>query len=193
MKPIEKRKIADNTRKKILSAAKKLFAAHGFSGTTTLAIAKAAKVNEALLFHHFQNKINLWQHVKLTFLETINLAPLNAMPNTLADFLQKIVQQRLALYGHDPDLIKIMHWQQLESQQDLLTGTSPFSPKAWLEPIQYLQSQNKINKKIDPQFILYYLKGGMDAVIQDDKNREKHIKFLLQAWESSLSPDLYTN
>src|SRR3989338_9698601 len=106
MKPIEKRKIADNTRKKILSAAKKLFAAHGFSGTTTLAIAKAAKVNEALLFHHFQNKINLWQHVKLTFLETINLAPLNAMPNTLADFLQKIVHQRLSLYGHNPDLIK---------------------------------------------------------------------------------------
>ncbi|MDJ0798541.1 MAG: TetR/AcrR family transcriptional regulator [Calothrix sp. MO_167.B12] len=44
------------TRDRILQAARRLFAAQGFDGTTTRDLAKAASVAEGTLFRHFPNK-----------------------------------------------------------------------------------------------------------------------------------------
>jgi AcrR family transcriptional regulator len=49
-----------STRDRILAAARELFAAGGFKGTTTAAIARRAKVNEALIFRHFPGKTDLY-------------------------------------------------------------------------------------------------------------------------------------
>ena len=53
-------KIADmpkiNRKKAILDAAVDLFAENGFSATSTLTIAKKARVAEGLIFHYFKNK-----------------------------------------------------------------------------------------------------------------------------------------
>jgi AcrR family transcriptional regulator len=50
----------DERREQILAAAISLFAKHGFSGTTTKEIAKAAGVSEAMVFRHFANKDALY-------------------------------------------------------------------------------------------------------------------------------------
>jgi AcrR family transcriptional regulator len=47
------------TREQILSAAAKLYAEHGFRGTTTRAVAEAAGVNEVTLFRIFGDKETL--------------------------------------------------------------------------------------------------------------------------------------
>lgn len=47
------------TREQILSAAAKLYAEHGFRGTTTRAVAEAAGVNEVTLFRLFGSKVNI--------------------------------------------------------------------------------------------------------------------------------------
>jgi AcrR family transcriptional regulator len=44
------------TRDRILNAARRLFAAQGFDGTTTRDLAQAASVAEGTLFRHFPNK-----------------------------------------------------------------------------------------------------------------------------------------
>lgn len=48
------------TRDRILASARELFAARGFKGTTTAAIARQARVNEALIFRHFPAKSDLY-------------------------------------------------------------------------------------------------------------------------------------
>jgi hypothetical protein len=45
---------------RILAAARELFAARGFKGTTTAAIARRARANEALIFRHFPGKKGLF-------------------------------------------------------------------------------------------------------------------------------------
>ena len=50
----------DERREQILAAAISLFATHGFSGTTTKEIARAAGVSEAMVFRHFANKDALY-------------------------------------------------------------------------------------------------------------------------------------
>ena len=46
----------DSSRDRILKAAQRLFARHGFDGTTTRDLAQAASVAEGTLFRHFANK-----------------------------------------------------------------------------------------------------------------------------------------
>jgi len=55
--PAEERRVA------IVEAAKPLFARHGFAGTTTRQIARAAGVSEALLFQHFPSKAALYREI----------------------------------------------------------------------------------------------------------------------------------
>jgi len=53
----------EGRRKAIVGAAMPLFARHGFAGTTTKEIAKAAGVSEALVFQHFPSKAALYQEI----------------------------------------------------------------------------------------------------------------------------------
>ena len=47
-------------RRQILTVAAELFARQGFRGTTTRQIAERAGINEAILFHHFRRKEDLY-------------------------------------------------------------------------------------------------------------------------------------
>lgn len=49
------------TRQDIIRSARKLFAAHGYRGATTRAIAEDARVDPALIHHFFQTKEGLFQ------------------------------------------------------------------------------------------------------------------------------------
>lgn len=51
---------ADERRTQILQVAISLFSQHGFKGTTTKEIAKAAGVSEAIIFRHFSTKDELY-------------------------------------------------------------------------------------------------------------------------------------
>jgi AcrR family transcriptional regulator len=54
------RRSSASSRDRILAAARELFAARGFKGTTTAAIARRARLNEALIFRHFPGKKELF-------------------------------------------------------------------------------------------------------------------------------------
>lgn len=48
---------------RILSAAEQLFARHGFAGTSAQAVAAAAGVSKAAVFHHFRSKESLYLEI----------------------------------------------------------------------------------------------------------------------------------
>lgn len=52
------------TRQSILKAAKNLFVKKGYSGTSMSDIARAARVNQSLIHHHFGSKKALWYAVR---------------------------------------------------------------------------------------------------------------------------------
>jgi AcrR family transcriptional regulator len=47
----------------IIETATRLFATQGFDGTTTLQIAREAKVTEPLIYYHFEGKDDLFNHI----------------------------------------------------------------------------------------------------------------------------------
>jgi AcrR family transcriptional regulator len=55
--------IDPNTREDVLSAARKVFAAKGYSGTSVREVADAAQVNKAMIYYYFTDKRDLYRAV----------------------------------------------------------------------------------------------------------------------------------
>lgn len=177
MKTVQTRKVADKTRKIILKAASKLFAAHGYAGTATNAIAKTAKLNEALIFHHFGNKENLWHATKNYLIESISEVPsINMAPNSFKELLEDILAQRIFLFTKCPRLIRFIQWQQLEINQAKLITSNRFSPDNWVEPLLYLQGKNKI-KSMPIKILILWLAASFNTIFTDKNAFFKGKKF----------------
>lgn len=73
-----------NTQEKILRAATKVFAEHGFRDATTRMICAEAKVNVALVNYYFRSKAELYKAVVATLFEDTG-RPLMAIPDTVCD------------------------------------------------------------------------------------------------------------
>ena len=65
----------EERRESILRAAARVFSEHGFSGTTTRALAEAAGVSEALLFQHFPSKEALYAAMLATITQERDVSP----------------------------------------------------------------------------------------------------------------------
>ncbi len=68
----------DKSKKdRILEEALALFATHGFSHVSISMIAKQAGVTKSLIFHHFENKEQLWETVKERFFQKYAMNQMN--------------------------------------------------------------------------------------------------------------------
>jgi AcrR family transcriptional regulator len=82
----QKKKVADpvGTRERILTAAVRVFAEHGFKDATTRVICAAAEVNVALVNYYFRSKAELYQAVITSLFENTG-KPLLSLPDTVSD------------------------------------------------------------------------------------------------------------
>ena len=62
-KEVTRTQASQSTRSSLIRAGADLFAAHGFEGTTTDQIARAAEVNKAMINYHFGGKAGLYEEV----------------------------------------------------------------------------------------------------------------------------------
>jgi AcrR family transcriptional regulator len=54
---------ADGSRDRVLIAARREFAAHGFAGASVDRIAAAARLNKAMIYYHFRSKAELYREI----------------------------------------------------------------------------------------------------------------------------------
>jgi AcrR family transcriptional regulator len=163
---------ADVTRNKILTAALQLFMQNGFAGTSMSKLAEKADVNQTLIFHHFGNKMQLWGQVKAAIVADVAAKPVQREPETLHDFLNEIVQQRLSIYTKCPQLIRLVGWQRMESAKNKQSLTrvpsTSLSPLTWMEPIKFLQDKKLINPALSAELLVIWLVSGIEGMIVDD-------------------------
>ena len=97
------------TRDRIMSAATAEFAAFGIAGARVDRIAREARVNKSLIYHHYQNKEQLFFDVFETYVvANINVVPLDA---------RDLPAWAVALYDYyqsDPLLLRLITWARLE-------------------------------------------------------------------------------
>ena len=115
---------AAKRREQLLEVALALFSERGFRGTSVRDITRAAGVTEAVLYHYFANKADLWAAVLATYapfgrldqiLEPIAAAPLEAALRTIARELLRLLREReqlvLTLLSEapaEPDVARVL-------------------------------------------------------------------------------------
>lgn len=129
-------------QKKIVNAAKKLFVKKGFDGTSLRDIADKAQVPVSLIYHYFENKVHLWQEVKVSLLIDSGWMGDHHLDKdrNFAEFLEYFINMRLQLLYANPDIVRLFDWQRLESGKNQLFGLGN-APKNgnWKTLLDYLQ------------------------------------------------------
>jgi AcrR family transcriptional regulator len=178
------------TKEKILVAARQLFVEHGFAGTSIGNIAKLAGVNHSLIFHHFSNKEQLWVSVKLSIVaeasQQTQTLPETSLP--FKQFLKKLFTENMRFYRENPDIIRMINWQRLESNAEQRIGiTHSTEMQAWIAAFQYYQTEGDIDKKLKPEFIITLIlaiisSSALDpnVFLHDEKSRQAYVDFCLQ-------------
>lgn len=101
----------------IVNTAIKLFAASGYSATTTSQIAKEAGVSEAIIFKYFKNKENLLIEISKIamsqIVENISITPFlknveESKDYPLKDFLKSIIRERFIFLNKNYELVKLL-------------------------------------------------------------------------------------
>ena len=190
-------KTADKTRDKIIKAARACFAKDGFSGARMKEIAHKARVNQALLYHHFKSKAHLWAMVKSYFIEKMEInRPEQSKSINLEDYLNQIIDERLNLYIQNPQLVRMMLWQHLEPKGNDLKNITNVTPEHWFGELKKLQEQGKIKADIECDLVFVWLTSSIVAPIftnmsffsQDDQALENYKQMLLEQFSALLKP-----
>ena len=139
------------TRERILTAALREFAAHGFAGARMDAISRRARSNKRMLYHYFGDKAGLFQkalHKKISHRAAI------------ADTYPKAAADRLAAWFlatcADKEWVRILCWEALQ-----LTENRPVDGAArrrlalaHVTDIRHQQKSGEFNSKTDAAFAL---------------------------------------
>ncbi len=101
----------NRTRERIMAAAQKEFAANGFAGARTDAIARRAHVNERMIFYCFESKEGLYRAVLAQHLSA-KAALIESMPDE--DFARSLIRG----FGEccdDIDSLRMWQWEALDN------------------------------------------------------------------------------
>jgi AcrR family transcriptional regulator len=155
------------TKQKIIAAAKILFVADGYNGTSIRKIAKASNVQTSLIYHYFQNKTCLWKHVKESFIvqnDTFSFSSIMEA-SSFEDFITELVSIRFNFFKQNHDMLRMFDWQRLEGQGEKLIGiTNSKNPGTWenLErKIYQFQTEGVVNRDLSTRHILFMLSGAI--------------------------------
>jgi TetR/AcrR family transcriptional regulator len=100
----------NRTRERIMAAAQKEFAANGFAGARTDAIARGARVNERMIFYCFQSKEGLYRAVLAKHLSA-KAALIESLPDE--DFASSMVRG-FDECCDDTDSLRMWQWEALD-------------------------------------------------------------------------------
>lgn len=177
------RAAADVTRLNILNAAKTLFLEKGYDGTSISGIATLAGVNKTLIFHHYQDKATLWRFVKENIIENSVKKPKYNTTSANAYF-ESVLNYRFDLYAKNPELARLVAWQQVSNDHESLVGNDYASPNHWLADIKMLQKSGKIRAEIDAKLIMLFIIYSshapfMQNVISFNKKQQETYKNII--------------
>lgn len=182
------------TQEKILKSALQLFVKSGFEGTSISQIAKKAKINQSLIYHHFGNKEKLWKEVKTHLLQKFYSEEelVIDVRKGLKHYLREIIMKRFEFYDKNPNVIRIAAWQKLEAKS--LQGGNALSPDNWKKDLIALQELGEIKKDLDPEMMILMIKSLVSGLFseitvnwkKDSTQKRKYLELIIDFLFNSL-------
>lgn len=161
----------DERREQLLQTAIELFSQHGFNGTTTRVIAKAADVSEATLFKHFASKEDLYEAIlqKKSSRDGLREFPWEVNPELIKAFEDKddhkffytLAKDSLDKQQKDIRFMRIMLYSALEDHNLSEQFFLDFVTKVYEFISQYIESRQRDGamRDINPRIVVRSLLG----------------------------------
>lgn len=186
------------TAELILKSAREIFLEKGFAGASINDIADTANIHKSLIYHHFGSKENLWRAVKEHIIEKSTNAPVSSINFpciSLRVFVESFVTFRFKLYAKNPEMVKMMAWQKLETKSHTFAGvTNPKLTDIEVE-IERLQKAGQIRRDLKPDMVGYMISsmasnGFMDRVafLKTKKGQDEYLRVIIESLVKILSP-----
>ena len=179
-------------KQQILSAARTIFLEKGYSGSSVSQIAKQAGAAKSLVFHHFPNKEALWRSVKEELLSEVDKSDFSPITesNSVHSFIETIVSRRFNAYVGNPDLARLVSWQQLEGNADVLMGIRNFEADSWEDAVEDLQAKGLMVSTFPADIICSMIYGAISHVFFDNKRKLYNCPDKLQAYKDCVVSSL---
>jgi AcrR family transcriptional regulator len=135
---------AEATRQRLLDAARAEFAEHGIAGARVDRIADSAQANKAQIYHYFGSKDRLFDAVWEELVKQIvAAAPVDV--DDLAGFAARLSET----YAENPDLIRLITWEQLERGGDPPHTYAVESTQGNVDAIAKAQAEGRVSDRFD--------------------------------------------
>ncbi len=112
------RSLSGDHREEILHAARAEFAAHGYAGATTVAIAERAGVTQPLIHHHFGSKAKLWTAMLAELFGSLReaLDRANEEGGSQRARIERLVRTVIAFSAERPELSRLIRLESASAQ-----------------------------------------------------------------------------
>ncbi len=167
--PDLKKQKREKSKAAILKAAFTVFSERGFAGASMSQIARLAQVPQALIYHYFLSKEDLWKAVKQSVLNAAQQSSDfgASQVQTLSDFRQAF-QNRADFYRRYPELRKLVQWEALEPDHaPKLVGVHKTYEGIWTNELQRLQDQGQLASDVDPKLLSVLLRSALEGIFDE--------------------------
>ncbi len=159
-KPQERRRDPDRTRRLILDAAAAEFAAHGYAGARTSAIAARAGVNQQLISYYFDGKEGLYQALAEVWRQRQSelVTPGTPLPEQIRRYALEALR--------NPDGVRLLAWSGLEytgPETDPDHASRAERLRGSVEEVRTLQSAGRLPAEVDPACLTIMLMAAAMA------------------------------
>lgn len=151
---------SEDTKERVLAAAQKMFAEHGFAGTSLTNISQACGISEGLILHHFQSKKNLYHQVleKLANDYAQKLMQFRQFDPDPAGLFEQSLSMVFDYWKQDSNYERISLWAYLEGQHDFTQKQAALTA-GLAQMVGQLQAAGKIDRQIHPAVFLTMIIG----------------------------------
>ncbi|MBX3112650.1 MAG: TetR/AcrR family transcriptional regulator [Fimbriimonadaceae bacterium] len=149
------------TRASILSAAARLFADRGFTGTSTADIAEAAGVTKSLVLYHYATKEALWREVIFERSRPIHESAGRFLEGDGDMEASTFLRAKFEANRNDPDLAKFLAWMSLEpglATPEIREKAAKVREKMAADPARY-----GIPEGLDPMAFMVAVMSAVDG------------------------------
>ena len=168
----------DDSRSRLLQAAKKVFHEKGFDGATIKDLADEAGLNVSLVSYHFGGKEALYRECltrfgqeRFEFAERL-LQPGSASPLTHEDFrirLTLFLTEFIEAHLREPEVSRMLHREVVSGSHFMLEGMGKIFIQHFEAVVEFLSLAQKsgiIRKDLNPQFMAALLVSGLVHLVQ---------------------------
>lgn len=111
----------DRTRRRILQAAIRLFAKHGFHAVSVDQIVGLARVNKRMVYHYFGSKDALFESALSEVYKRIEAIEFHAVEQGASprEKLSRLLESYFAFLDEEPEFTRLLQWENLEKGRHL--------------------------------------------------------------------------